>query len=127
MTRYLCDTHVILWAATNPLRLTAEVRGVLSDASQWVGVSSVSIAEMAIKMGLGKLSMSTTPNAMAEAMGFSELPLTWSHANRVSELPLIHRDPFDRLLIAQAIDEDLMLITADPLIAKYPDVQMLLT
>jgi PIN domain nuclease of toxin-antitoxin system len=99
----------------------------LSDASQWVGVSSVSIAEMAIKMGLGKLSMSTTPNAMAEAMRFSELPLTWSHANRVSELPLIHRDPFDRLLIAQAIDEDLMLITADPLIAKYPDVQMLLT
>ncbi len=125
MTRYLCDTHVVLWAAADPERLDPVVRNILLDSSNWVGVSSVSIAEMVIKISLGKLSLPTPPVLMTEALGFSELPLTWNHASRLAELPMLHRDPFDRLLIAQAIDEDLTLITADAQISKYADVRLM--
>jgi PIN domain nuclease of toxin-antitoxin system len=124
VTGFLCDTHVVLWAAASPDRLSGEVREILLDPAQLVLVSAVSIAEMAIKSALGKLTMPGTPADVAHTLGFGQLPLTWNHANRVSTLQSIHKDPFDRLLIAQAMEDDLTLITADAQVLQYRDVRL---
>lgn len=88
-------------------------------------VSSVSIAEMAIKRSIGKLLLTASPTDICAQMDFSELPLTWAAAEHVELLPLIHRDPFDRLLIGQTIEHQLTLITADSAILQYPNVSLL--
>jgi PIN domain nuclease of toxin-antitoxin system len=124
VTGYLCDTHVVLWAAVSPDRLDRKVREILEDGDLAVFVSSVSIAEMAIKRALGKLTLPSSPLEICQSLEFDELVLTWGHAAVVENLPAIHRDPFDRLLIAQAVAEDLTLITADSTIASYPDVRI---
>ena len=124
MTLFLCDTHVIVWAAATPERLRPETREVLADTSQVALVSSVSVAEMVIKIASGKLSLPLSPMELCERMGFGELTLSWRHAERVHGLAPIHRDPFDRLLIAQAMEEDLTLITADAIVASYKGVRI---
>lgn len=124
MTGYLCDTHVVLWAASAPERLRPEIQNILSDTAERVLISSVTVAEMAIKAGLGKLDLPVDPVELCRSLGFGELALAWHQAGLVASLPPIHRDPFDRLLLAQALAEDLVLITSDRTVASYPEVRI---
>lgn len=120
--RLLLDTQVLLWALADSRKLSRRARSGITQA-ETVMVSAVSIWEAAIKISLGKLSGS--PDELVAAIstsGFSELPVTAAHAARVGTLPPIHRDPFDRLLIAQAMSEPLNLLTADSLLARYTDL-----
>lgn len=120
--RLLLDTHLFLWSVTDSPRLSAEARRSIVSADE-VYVSAASIWETAIKAGLGKIRGDIAQ--LAEAIGgsgFVELPVTAVHAARVSELPLHHRDPFDRLLVAQAMTEPLVLLTADAALLPYSDL-----
>lgn len=119
MTPLLLDTQVVLWAGNSPDRLSGEIRARLSDASQPVVVSSVSIAEMAIKISIGKLTMPVEPVRWCRMLSLSLADLTAAEASSVSALPLIHRDPFDRLLIAQAASNNWTLVSADPTVLSY--------
>ena len=119
MTRYLLDTHVVVWSAIASNRFSAEVRGLLSDPDEEVYVSSVSVGEMVIKQQIGKLTLPRSPLEVVAALEMSELTLTNQHSQAVAVLPLHHRDPFDRWLIAQARVEGLTLITADPAMRFY--------
>ena len=125
MTEYLLDTHVLLWAAGAPERLDDAVLTLLSDPRERVVVSAVSIAEMAIKIRLGKLSLPGSPGELVAGLDLATVGLTAAEAERLLDLPTLHRDPFDRLLVAQAINADRVLITADPAILQYPDVRLL--
>ncbi len=125
MTTYLLDTQIVLWAAGFVERLAPEVRDALESPDAQLLVSSVSIAEMAIKASIGKLTLPLPAVELCLELGLGELTLDWAAAGRVAELPMIHRDPFDRLLVAQAIDRSLTLVTADVLVAQYPDVSLL--
>lgn len=125
MTGLLLDTQVILWAAAAPDRLPAGLRETLDSSPEPTFVSAVSIAEMVIKQAIGKLILPVPPVTLCTEFGFAELALTWAHAARVPDLPPIHRDPFDRLLIATALVEALTLVTADQTILSYPEVSTL--
>ena len=122
--RILLDTHVFLWWIADDHRLSSKAREIIGAASNDLFLSAASGWEMAIKAGLGKLDL---PDAVEEFVAkhlkvntVSALPIQMNHAVRVGDLPRHHRDPFDRLLVAQAIAEDLPIMTADPLIAQYP-------
>jgi PIN domain nuclease of toxin-antitoxin system len=120
--RLLLDTCLLLWVVTDSPKLTAERREVIEDADE-VYVSAASLWETAIKAGLGKLPVEMPQLAAAvEASGFLKLYVTAEHAAFVAQLPHHHRDPFDRLLIAQAITEPLVLLTADAQLAQYTDL-----
>lgn len=120
--RLLLDTHIFLWAIKNDRRLPKTTRSRILNASD-VFVSSASIWEAVIKVQLKKLDVNIDQmiEAIAES-GFAELPITARHAAAVSHLPDIHRDPFDRLLIAQAISEPLTFLTADTMLKNYSDL-----
>jgi PIN domain nuclease of toxin-antitoxin system len=117
--RLLLDTHVLLWWGTDDARLPDSWRPVVADPAHDVYVSSVSIAEIAIKASLGKLSAPRDLLATLDDEDFISLSLTSAHAARLRDLPWHHRDPFDRMLIAQARLEDLTLATVDPAFAAY--------
>ena len=120
--RLLLDTHLFLWSVVDSPRLSAEARSSILTADE-VYVSAVSIWEVAIKAGLGKIQGDV--RQLAEAIGgsgFVELPVTALHAATVAELPPHHRDPFDRLLVAQAMTEPLILLTADAALLEYSDL-----
>ena len=120
----LLDTHIFLWAVSGSRQLTPKIRAVIQAADE-VLVSAASIWEIAIKARLGKLE--GDPMAMAAAIeqsGFRELPVRAAHAAYVSSLPLHHTDPFDRLLIAQAMMEPLRLLTADKALTPYSELVM---
>jgi PIN domain nuclease of toxin-antitoxin system len=118
----LLDTNVLIWATMDRNRLPAGAAEVIAKASA-VMVSSVSIWEIAVKVSLGKLRLDMdemlTQLAAANA---EELPLTWQHGLAVRRLPHHHRDPFDRMLVAQATTEPLQLLTSDRLLARYSDL-----
>lgn len=117
--RVLADTHVLLWWLADAPDLSTVHRAALADAENEVFFSAVSVAEVAIKVSLGKLE---APDGLQGALtddGFTELPLTAEHAARLRDLPWHHRDPFDRMLIAQAQCDRLVLATADPRLAAY--------
>ncbi len=117
--RLLLDTHLFLWSITDSRRLTRDIRHRITGASE-VYVSVASIWEVAIKVRLGKLAANPEQVAAAiESSGFIELPVTSAHAVKVASLPLHHHDPFDRLLVAQAHTEPLVLLTADETLAAY--------
>lgn len=123
--RLLLDTHVFLWAVAGSTRLKAPARRLI-DAADEVYVSAASIWEIAIKAGLGKID--ADPQELAAAIvasGFLELPVSATHAAGVAQLEVHHNDPFDRLLIAQALAEPLKLLTADDMLTKYSDVVLL--
>jgi PIN domain nuclease of toxin-antitoxin system len=113
----LLDTHVLIWWDEGR-RLAAEARRAIADADS-VYVSAASAWEVAIKIGLGRLRPIRTVEQAVDESGFLELPVTFRHAERVGKLPPHHRDPFDRLLIAQADVEDLTLVTRDAVFARY--------
>ena len=125
MPAYLLDTQIVIWASAEPEKLSDAVARLIANPDESMFVSSVSIAEMAIKRSIGKLSLTASPTDICAQMDFSELPLSWAAAENIELLPLIHRDPFDRLLIGQAIEHQLILITADSAILQYPDVSLL--
>ena len=117
--RLLLDTHIYLWSVADDRRLSKQARALILNADD-VFVSSVSIWEAAIKIGLGKLDADINLLVSEiEASGFSELPVRSVHAARVRGLPDIHRDPFDRLLVAQALSEPLHLLTSDSHLSQY--------
>jgi PIN domain nuclease of toxin-antitoxin system len=120
--RLLLDTHLLLWAAANSKRLSREARELLEDAGNDVYYSAASIWEIAIKSSLRRkdfrIELPQLLSALPE-MGLIELPITAVHAAGVSSLPPIHRDPFDRLLIAQSLTEPLVLLTNDALLERY--------
>ena len=113
----LLDTHILIWWDEGR-RLAAAARRAI-EAADSVYVSAVSAWEVAIKIGLGRLRPSRTVEQAVEESGFLELPITFRHAERVAGLPAHHRDPFDRLLIAQAEVEGLTLVTSDPVFGQY--------
>ena len=117
---YLLDTHVLLRLLYDYTRVPTEVVEVLSGPLAKVFVSSISIVEIEIKRSIGKLLLDSSPLDFIDQMGFQSLDLTMQEARRLSELPLIHRDPFDRLLICQALENRLILVTADELVSRYP-------
>lgn len=117
--RLLLDTHVFLWAVTDSVRLSTAARREIMAAEQTF-VSAASIWEVAIKARLGKIDADVDAAAAAiEQSGFFELPVRSVHAAEVSRLPLHHADPFDRLLVAQALTEPLRLLTADAALRPY--------
>ncbi|MCW3504434.1 type II toxin-antitoxin system VapC family toxin [Burkholderia cenocepacia] len=124
--RLLLDTHIFLWIATKDPRLSTRARRLISAADERF-VSSASIWEAAIKAGLGKLDIDVGELIRAiSASGIRELPVRAVHGAAVRDLPHHHRDPFDRLLVAQARHEPLRLVTADAHLARY-DRSLVLT
>ena len=118
--QYLLDTHVILWWLLNPKKLSQKARTIIADRRQKIFASSVSFWEMAIKSDIGRL---TLPNNMIELLQQESIELLSMSAEdglAVADLPKIHNDPFDRLLIVQAKRYDMVLITHDATIMKYP-------
>lgn len=113
----LLGTHVLIWWDEGS-RLTAGARRAIREADD-VYVSAASAWEVAIKTGLGRLAPSRTVEQAAAESGFLELPVTFRHAARVATLPPHHRDPFDRLLVAQAAEEGLVLVSRNPTFGPY--------
>ncbi len=122
----LLDTHVLLWWLADDSRLSHDAKKAISDPDNIASVSAVTIWEIVVKKGLGKLAL---PDDWYEAIAdepFQRLPITWEHSRKVADLPELHRDPFDRMLIAQTIVEDLVLVTGDEQVLRY-DVSVLNT
>jgi PIN domain nuclease of toxin-antitoxin system len=113
----LLDTHVLIWWDEGR-RIAAEARQAI-EAADAVYVSAASAWEVAIKTALGRLRPTRTVEEATSDSGFLELPVTCRHADRVTGLPPHHRDPFDRMLLAQAAVEELTLVTRDPVFARY--------
>jgi PIN domain nuclease of toxin-antitoxin system len=117
--RILLDTHVALWWANDPGQLTDTARSMIADGRNDVFLSSASLWEAAIKTAAGRLSSPTAIDEAASTAGLRELAINWAHARSAATLPPLHRDPFDRMLVAQALVEELTLITRDPLVRQY--------
>lgn len=127
--RLLLDTHILLWALGDPARLDAATRGIIENNTNEVLFSAASIWEIAIKAQLGRTDFKARPEEIARAArstGFVELPVHAQAAALVADLPLHHRDPFDRLLVAQAMTGPLRLYTADPLLQLYSELVILI-
>jgi PIN domain nuclease of toxin-antitoxin system len=121
--RFLLDTHLVVWLPVSGPRLTRQARTILNDPENGFLFSAVSLWEIAIKRSIGKLDPGIGPGAIRRElidMGYEELAVLGQHALAVEGLPWIHKDPFDRLLIAQAIVEGITLLTVDATIARYP-------
>ena len=117
--RLLLDTHALLWWLTEPQRLNGRAYEAIADTFNEVFVSAVSGWEIAVKRALGKLRAPDDLEAGVKEQGFTLLSLTSSHAERAGALPPHHGDPFDRMLVAQAQAEDLILVTRDRYIPRY--------
>lgn len=122
---WLLDTHVLLWALSQPGRLPSERRETIATTPDTVYFSAINIWEIAIKVSLGRRHFDFSPERvqqLAEQAGFVELPVTARHAAKVARLPFHHRDPFDRLLVAQAIAEQATLLTVDSALPVYSEL-----
>ena len=120
----LLDTHLLLWAASTPERLSVKARNLLLDSGNQLLFSSASLWEVTIKNGLERSDFNVDSRRLWRMLlvnGYRELPVTGEHAVAVNNLPPLHKDPFDRILIAQARVEGLLLLTADKSVAKYGD------
>jgi PIN domain nuclease of toxin-antitoxin system len=121
--KFLLDTHLLLWAAGVPERLPAGARSLLEDPLNEPVFSAASLWEVAIKNGLGRPDFQVDARVLRRGLldnGYQELAIGGQHAVFVESLPPIHKDPFDRILIAQATLEGIILLTADALVAQYP-------
>jgi len=121
--KLLLDTHLLLWAAGEPDRLSVRARSLMEDQDNALVFSAASLWEITIKAGLGRADFQIDPHLLRRGLienGYEELPVTGQHALAVGQLPDVHRDPFDRILVAQATVEGLLLLTHDPLVQAYP-------
>ena len=121
--RLLCDTHLILWAMDHPHRLSKLATSLLIDNDNQLFFSALSIWEVAIKATLGRKDFDFDPSKLRRGLlnnGYVELPVVSEHAIAVQSLPILHKDPIDRLLVAQATVEGITLLTSDRQVAKYP-------
>jgi PIN domain nuclease of toxin-antitoxin system len=121
--KLLLDTQLLLWAAGEPKRLSAAARKLLNDPRHELSFSAASLWEIAIKSTLGREDFRVEPRLLRRGLldnGYVELPITSQHAVSIDGLPLLHKDPFDRLLLAQALSEGITLLTSDAQLAQYP-------
>jgi len=121
--KFLLDTHIFLWAAYEPDRLSAKAIALLNDSDHELLFSAASIWEIAIKNGLGREDFKVDARLLRRGLldnDYGELAITSEHAVFLENLPPIHKDPFDRILVAQAMVEGITLLTADSIVAKYP-------
>jgi PIN domain nuclease of toxin-antitoxin system len=121
--KFLLDTHLLLWAAGQPDQLSVEARAIIEDPHNELLFSAASIWEVTIKCGLGRSDFRVNPRLLRRGLldnGYIELPINSAHAVAVQDLPPIHKDPFDRILLAQASVEGITLMTSDALVAQYP-------
>ena len=120
--KLLLDTQLLLWAAGEPKKLSARARAYLNDQDNEPLFSAASIWEVAIKHTLGRADFRVQPRVLRRGLldnGYTELPITSLHAVGIDALPAVHKDPFDRILLAQALAEGLLLLTTDSDLAKY--------
>lgn len=121
--KLLLDTHLLLWAAGQPERLSKQARRLLSDPANELLFSAASLWEIAIKRNLGRADFKVEPRLLRRGLldnGYRELAITSAHVLELDALPAHHKDPFDRILVAQALSEGITLLTVDPMVAKYP-------
>jgi len=121
--KLLLDTHLLLWAAGEPNRLSATARKLINTPTNELLFSAASLWEVTIKRGLGRKDFQANPRLLRRGLldnGYTELPILSDHVVALESLPLIHKDPFDRLLVAQATVEGITLLTADSVVAQYP-------
>ena len=120
---FLLDTHVLLWAAGQPEKLSRKTRGLLNDPANSLLFSAVSLWEIVIKQTLGRDDFKVDPRLLRRGLldnDYGEVAITSEHALAVEGLPPLHRDPFDRMLLAQSHVEGLTLLTADAAVLRYP-------
>jgi PIN domain nuclease of toxin-antitoxin system len=121
--KLLLDTQLLLWAAGQPERLSAPARKLLTDPRHELLFSAASLWEIAIKNTLGREDFRVEPRLLRRGLldnGYAELPITSQHAVSIDSLPPLHEDPFDRLLLSQALSEGIILVTGDAQLARYP-------
>ena len=121
--KFLLDTHLLLWAAGSPKRLSTHARKLLADTDHQLFFSPASLWEIAIKRGLGREDFQVEPRLLRRGLldnDYQELPIDSEHALAIEALPPIHKDPFDRMLVSQALTEGFTLLTMDPVVARYP-------
>lgn len=119
----LLDTHLLLWAAAEPAKLSTTALSLIEDEDNLLYFSPASLWEVSIKHQLGRLDFTVDPKLLRRGLqdqGYRELLITGAHAVAVRDLPTLHRDPFDRLLVAQSLVEGITLLTADEIVARYP-------
>jgi PIN domain nuclease of toxin-antitoxin system len=121
--KLLLDTHLLLWAAGQPDRLPDEARALIDSPESELFFSAASIWEVVIKRGLGRKDFQVDARLLRRGLldnGYGELPVGSEHVVAIESLPSIHKDPFDRVLVAQAQVEGITLLTVDPVVAQYP-------
>lgn len=121
--KLLLDTHLLLWAAGEPERLSRNARALINNRDNELLFSAASLWEVVIKRGLGRADFQVDPRLLRRGLldnGYSELPVLSEHVVAIESLPPIHKDPFDRVLVAQATVEGITLLTIDSLVAQYP-------
>ncbi len=121
--KLLLDTHLLLWAAGEPQRLSKRARTLIDNPDNELLFSAASLWEVAIKRGLGREDFKVDARLLRRGLldnGYSELPIISDHVVATESLPLIHKDPFDRILVAQATVEGVTLLTIDSLVSQYP-------
>lgn len=121
--KFLLDTHILLWAAGNPERLSQQAKSIIEETDNQLFFSAASLWEISIKKGLGRSDFKVDARVLRRALldnGYQELGISGVHTVSVEDLPLIHKDPFDRILLSQATVEGLSLLTSDKKIAEYP-------
>ena len=121
--KLLLDTHLLIWSAWTPRRISSAARSLISSTDNELIFSAASLWEIAIKQAMEKDDFEVDARVLRRGLldnGYGELPVNGDHAVAIRALPLIHKDPFDRILIAQATIEGITLLTADPIVARYP-------
>ena len=121
--KYILDTHLLLWAAGDPSQLSADANNLLSNKNNELFFSAASLWEIAIKHSLGRGDFKVDARLLRRGLldnGYSELPISSEHAVAIDQLPELHKDPFDRILVAQATVEEITLLTSDAFVVKYP-------
>ena len=120
--KLLLDTHLLLWAAGRPERLSSQARSLIEDEENTLIFSAASLWEITIKSDLGRADFRVDPRLLRRGLvdnGYLELPITYRHVLSLKGLPTLHRDPFDRMLVAQSNTEGVALLTMDSLVAQY--------
>jgi PIN domain nuclease of toxin-antitoxin system len=121
--KFLLDTHLLLWAAAEPRRLSKQARALIDNPDNDLLFSAASLWEVAIKRGLGRDDFKVDARLLRRGLldnGYSELPIISDHVVAIDSLPPIHKDPFDRILVAQATVEGVTLLTIDSVVRRYP-------